>query len=81
MATRCVPITIFILLAVLAAGQQPDPAADIDRLIQDGMAEALEGRLQGGRTPDEKHQLARAYANKARRARAGTWRGLARAIP
>jgi tetratricopeptide (TPR) repeat protein len=60
-----------LAVCVSAAAQEPaeEPLSEIDRMIQDGMAEALEARLHGGQTPDEKHQLARAYANKARRAR------------
>jgi TolA-binding protein len=68
------PFALIITVALLAipvAAQQPAPnqTSDIDRLIEDGMPEALETRLHGGRTPEEKHQLARAYANKARRLR------------
>jgi tetratricopeptide (TPR) repeat protein len=38
-------------------------------MVQDGLVEPLEAKLHGGRTPDEKHQLARTYANRARRLR------------
>ncbi len=76
MATRCMPTIIVLLLAIPTSAQQPAPS-DVDQLIQDGMAEALEARLHGGRTPDEKHQLARAYANTARRLRQPDERGRA----
>ena len=38
-------------------------------MVRDGMTEALEARWHGGRSVDEKHQLAQAYANRARKAR------------
>lgn len=65
---------VFALLALFAAGvlsaQEPARTSpnDIDALVREGAAEALEARLRGGRTPDEIHQLARAYANHARAA-------------
>jgi tetratricopeptide (TPR) repeat protein len=42
---------------------------DLERMVREGMTEALEARLAGGHTPEEKHLLAQAQANKARRTR------------
>lgn len=47
-----------------------DSAQEIERMVNEGMTEVLEARLGEGRTADEKHTLARAYANKARQAHA-----------
>ncbi|MBI5863933.1 MAG: hypothetical protein HZB38_05400 [Planctomycetes bacterium] len=52
------------LLGAVPAGAQ-DKAGDIERMVRDGMAEALESRFAGGRTPEEQGLLAEAYANKA----------------
>ncbi len=41
-------------------------SADVEQLVRAGDVEALEARLRGGRNADEKHDLARAYANRAR---------------
>ena len=60
---------LFTCIPVVAQEPAPEPPSEVERMIQDGMTEALEARLHGGQTPDEKHQLARAYANKARRVR------------
>lgn len=58
-------------LGVAAQAVDPLPAAptesDVDRMVRDGMAEALESRFRGGRSADELLMLARAYASKARR--------------
>ncbi|MBU0639633.1 MAG: tetratricopeptide repeat protein [Planctomycetes bacterium] len=52
----------------LHAQDTNDPAhTDIDRMVRQGMAEALEARFRGGRTPEELGWIAQAYANKARR--------------
>lgn len=55
-------------LLVCAQAEKGDEAQD---MVRRGMAEALEARWAGGRSAEEKHLLARAYANQARRARAG----------
>lgn len=58
-------------LAGPAAGQEGAGAvpADVERMVREGLTEALESRLAGGRTPEELHLLAQAYANRARQAR------------
>lgn len=62
-----------LTLAMPVAGQEPGRALsdDVQRMVRDGMAEALDARLGGGRTAEEKHLLAQAYTNKARRQRQG----------
>jgi len=47
-----------------------EPPEDIASLIRNGLAETLEAKLHGGRTPDEARWLAQAYANQGRRAAA-----------
>lgn len=65
MLTRLLVIT---LLVVGVWGARAQDTADLERMVRDGMAEALDARLAGGRTPDEQRLIALAYANKARRA-------------
>jgi tetratricopeptide (TPR) repeat protein len=61
--------------AARARAQDSAPAsgipADVQKMIDDGMTDALEARLLGGRNPEEKGWLAQAYAGRARRAKAG----------
>lgn len=61
------------VLAFAAAAQDGEKALpeDVQRMIREGMIEALDARYRGTTRPDELHQLAQAAANKARRARAG----------
>jgi len=61
------------VLAFAAAAQDGATALpeDVQRMIREGMIEALDARYRGTTRPDELHQLAQAAANKARRARAG----------
>lgn len=60
-----------VLLAAWATGAQPPeaptPAADLERMAREGMTEALEARLRRPSSSEDRHLLARAYANKARR--------------
>ena len=60
-----------LVLGASAAAQDRDAQAakDIERLVREGKTETLEDRLRGGRTVEDKHLLAQAYANKARRQR------------
>jgi len=77
---QCV-VTLFVLGAwSLGSGsvtlaQEEPPATgvptEVQKMIDDGMADALEARLAGGRTPQEKSWLAQAYASRARRVKAG----------
>jgi len=72
-------IQIGVLLgAVLCAlapaalvAQQGDGSedADIERMVRDGLVEALQSRFRGGRTPEELRLLALAQTNKAARTR------------
>jgi len=69
-------IIAVLLLGVLAplgaaVGQESggELTKDEQRMVREGMAEALDSRFRGGRTPAQKHALAMAYTNKARRAR------------
>ncbi|MEW6252301.1 MAG: hypothetical protein AB1716_16805, partial [Planctomycetota bacterium] len=48
---------------------RPEIPPEIEKMIQDGLSEALDARLRGGANPTEKHWLARAFATRARRAR------------
>ncbi len=66
--TVAIPLVLLLAAGTLRA-QDAQLTGDIERMIRDGLAEPLEARLRGGRTPEEKHQLAQAYANKARRTR------------
>ncbi len=57
-------------LAPAPFGAQQESAtegADIERMVRDGMVEALQSRFRGGRTPDELRLLALAQANQAAR--------------
>ena len=59
-----------ILFTSFAAAQDDEQRApEIERMVRDGLVEALGATLGGGRTTDDKHLLAQAQANKARRAR------------
>ncbi len=59
-----------VLVAAAQHGEQALPE-DVQRMIREGMIEALDARYRGTTRPEELHQLARAAANKARRARPG----------
>jgi tetratricopeptide (TPR) repeat protein len=52
--------------AVLVAQEDGSTQGDdIERMVRDGMVEALQSRFRGGRTPEELRLLALAHANKA----------------
>lgn len=66
------PSAILAVGAIAGAGAQPaapPPAADIERMVRDGMLEALDSRLAGSRKPDDVRLLAHAATHKAARAR------------
>jgi tetratricopeptide (TPR) repeat protein len=70
-----VPVSLLVgviwgALAAAALLAQQDGAAEeaaIERMVREGMVEALESRFRGGRTPEELRLLALAQANKAAR--------------
>lgn len=65
-----VTLIIALLFSQPAPAQTADrQAAEIDRMVQEGMVEALDSRYAGGRTSDELRLLALAHANKAARQR------------
>lgn len=70
--------TLFVLIllpcAPLAAQDKEKAKAasdEVQKMVREGAAEALETKLAGGRTPEEKQLLAQAYGNRARRQKAG----------
>lgn len=71
MPVRYATLLLSVLIVNVASAQENalDSAKDLDRLVNEGMTEVLEARLGRTPSPDEKHLLARAYANQARRAR------------
>lgn len=66
----CVACVLF-MIAPTAQAQEESAArsADVERMIREGMLEALDARYRGGSTADEWHDLAQAATNKARRTR------------
>jgi tetratricopeptide (TPR) repeat protein len=64
-SARFVCFALGVCTAGLAFGQNKQ--ADVEKMVQGGMVEALESRFAGGRTPDEMSLLAQAQANKASR--------------
>lgn len=49
--------------------EPPKPASDVDKMVRDGMGEALEARFGAAARPDEWLLVAQAYKNKAQRAK------------
>ena len=71
MTIRAITLPFILLLTAAAPAQDTttQPSSDVERMVADGMTEALTARLGDGRTADEKHLLARAFVSRARRAR------------
>ncbi len=70
-------LLLTLLVASPAALAQDEPREvppDIQRMVRDGMASALESRLRGSRKPEDLHLLAQAYANRAGQLRDTTQR-------
>lgn len=73
-ACRSIPARLLAaacgLAALAPAAAQPAAAAgeDVERMVRDGLLEALDARLAGGRNPTEKRWLADAARNRALRA-------------
>ena len=53
--------------AVRAQDDAPKQPSQEERMVRDGMAEALDRRLRGGRTTNELEMLAHAYRNRAKK--------------
>lgn len=66
-------IMLTLLIIVPATARAQDDASkqlsQEERMVRDGMAEALDRRLRGGRSTNELEKLARAYRNRARKER------------
>lgn len=62
-------LTCIVLTLALLATPGSAQSDDIERMVREGMAEALEARLRGGVDALDKQLIAQAYANKARRTR------------
>jgi hypothetical protein len=55
------------VLAGSASAVGQETSKDLERLVVEGQGDTLDARLAGGKTADDKHLLAQAYANQARR--------------
>jgi len=64
----------FLFLLPAAGAQSESPPAEIQRMIDAGMAEALSARLHDGRNAQEFHWLADAHRNRAKNVRDATQR-------
>ncbi|MCK4342833.1 MAG: tetratricopeptide repeat protein [Phycisphaerae bacterium] len=69
LVTALLLITSIVTAQLAAQERDAELSEDLQRLVSEGKAAELETRLRGGRTAEEKHLIAQAYANKARRAR------------
>lgn len=58
-----------LVAAVLSASGQTSRPDDVERMVRDGLVEALEARFRGSATLDELRLLARAASNKASKTR------------
>jgi TolA-binding protein len=68
-------LTLLVASPVALAQDEPrEVPPDIQRMVRDGMASALEARLRGSRKPEDLHLLAQAYANQAAQLRDATQR-------
>jgi hypothetical protein len=61
----------WLLCSIPGGAQDVDGGrpADVDRMVRDGMVEALKSRFRGGRTAEELRLIAEAQTSKAARAK------------